>query len=279
MVPSDTEFALIARFIEKEAGIYLSPIKKPLLVSRIGQRLRALDVRSYAAYYRRITGGDEQERVQLINAICTHETRFFREPHHFELLEKTLLPRWRADAAEGRRERRISVWSAGCSSGEEPYSLAMCLADALPAEESWLIDITATDLSTRVLAKAEAAVFASRRLAEIPPAVVQRHMLRGVGPRSGEIKVAEDTRRHVRFKPLNLIEPSYKMPNRLDLILCRNVLIYFKPETRARVVEQLASHLRPGGYLFLGHAESLRPGLPYLRAEIPTVYRRIQEAA
>ena len=279
MLPSDVEFELLSRFIEREAGIYLSPVKKPLLVSRIGQRVRALSLRSYAAYYRRVASGDEEERVHLINSICTHETRFFREPHHFELLAGTLVPRWRADAAAGRRERRIAVWSAGCSTGEEPYSVAMCLLDALPPDENWMIDIVATDLSTRVLARAEAAIYPTRRLEEIPPGVERRHLLRGVGPHHGEIKVAEATRDLVRFKQLNLVDASYAMPNRLDLILCRNVLIYFKPETRTRVVSQLVGHLRNGGYLFLGHAESLRPSMPGLSPEMPTVYRREAEAA
>jgi len=279
MVPSDTEFALIARWIEREVGIHLTPIKKPLLVSRIGARLRALDVRSYAAYYRRIAGGDEEERVQLINAICTHETRFFREPHHFELITGTLVPRWRDEARAGHRERYLQVWSAGCSTGEEPYSLAMCLSDALPADEGWTIEITGTDLSTRALARAEEAVYPRRRLDEVPRAVVRRHLLRGTGPRDGEIKVAPATRALVELEQLNLVADTYAMPRGLDIIMCRNVLIYFRPETRERVVRQLTSHLRPGGYLFLGHAESLRPDVSTLRTEIPTVYRRAAGAA
>ena len=273
MTPTDTEFALLSRFIEREAGIYLSPVKKPLLVSRIGQRVRALGVRSYAAYYKRVAA-DDDERVHLINAICTHETRFFREPHHFELITRLLVPRWRAEARAGRRERRLRVWSAGCSTGEEPYSLAMCLLDALPDDEGWTVDITATDLSTRALARAEAAIYPGRRLDEIPRGVERRYLLRGTGEREGEIKVAPNARAPVHFRPLNLIGDSYGMPSTLDIVMCRNVLIYFRPEARDRVVGQLASHLRRGGYLFLGHAESLRPGTAGLRAEIPTVYRR-----
>jgi chemotaxis protein methyltransferase CheR len=277
--PSDAEFALLAKLIEREAGIYLAPVKKALLVSRIGQRLRTLGVSSYAAYYRRIAGGDDEERVQLINAICTHETRFFREPHHFEMITRKLVPSWRADARAGLRERKVRVWSAGCSTGEEPYSLAMCLLDALPTDEGWEIEILATDLSTRALTRAEAAIYPRRRLEEVPPGVERRHLLRGIGDRDGEIKVAPATREPVRFKQLNLVEESYAAPSALDLVMCRNVLIYFKPETRDRVVRQLTSHLRPGGHLFLGHAESLRPDTAPLRVEMPTVYRRERAGA
>jgi chemotaxis protein methyltransferase CheR len=272
--PSDAEFALLARLIEREAGIYLSPIKKPLLISRLGQRLRTLGVTSYAAYYRRIADGDDDERVQLINAICTHETRFFREPHHFEMITRSLVPRWRADVRAGQRDRRVRVWSAGCSTGEEPYSLAMCLLDALSPDEGWSIEILATDVSTRALARAEAAIYPNRRLDEVPRGVERRHLLRGVGDRQGEIKVAPDTRERVTFRPLNLVAERYAAPHGLDIVMCRNVLIYFKPETRDRVIRQLTSHLRLGGHLFLGHAESLRPDHTTLRVEVPTVYRR-----
>jgi chemotaxis protein methyltransferase CheR len=274
MSPSDTEFALIARFIEKEAGIHLSPIKKPLLVSRIGNRLRTLGIASYTQYYRRVAGGDEAERVHLINAICTHETRFFREPHHFERIERVLVPEWKAQVRAGLRDKRVRAWSAGCSTGEEPYSLAMCLRDALPADDGWSIEIYATDLSTRALARAEAATYPVARIDDVSIERKRRHFLRGVGSREGEIRIAPDTRALVRFAQLNLVSESYLAPKGLDLVMCRNVMIYFRPDTRDRVVEQLVSHLRPDGELFLGHAESLPRGFAGLRTEIPTVYRR-----
>jgi chemotaxis protein methyltransferase CheR len=263
ITPSDAEFALFATLIEREAGIHLTPAKKALLGSRLLARLRTLGLDSFGAYYQHVQG-DRHELVQLLDAICTNETHFFREPHHFELLSGDLVPRWRADAREGRRERRVRVWSAGCSSGEEPYSLAMLLAAAL-----------ATDLSTRVLAKAEAAIYPVDRLRDVPLEQRRRAFLRGTGPQTGQVKVAPEVRQLVRFERLNLTAASYPVPPGLDLVLCRNVLIYFNADLRKRVVTRLCGLLAPGGHLFLGHAESLPPaGLPVV-TRMPTVYERV----
>ena len=275
--PSDGEFTLLQTLIEREAGIHLAPAKKPLLVNRLRQRLRVLGITSFGAYYRRIVHETEDELVHLLDAICTYETHFFREPHHFEFLSETLLPRWKRDAAEGRREKRVRLWSAGCSTGEEPYSLSMLLLDRLPVSEGWSHEIHATDLSTKVLAKAETAIYAADRLAEVPVPYHKAFLLRGVGAQEGRFRVSPEARGSVRFERLNLTDHRYAMPSQLDLLLCRHVLIYFRPDTRARVVAQLVQHLRPGGLLFLGHAESLQPPLPFLRSVIPTVYQYVPE--
>jgi chemotaxis protein methyltransferase CheR len=280
--PSDAEFALLATLIEREAGIHLTPPKKALLASRLAARLRELRLPSYGAYYRFVgadhaSGGGELTR--LLDAVCTHETHFFREPHHFELIARDLAPGWRAAAREGRRERRVRVWSAGCSSGEEPYTLAMLLRTVLPERDGWHIEILATDLSTRVLARAEAAVYPSERLREVPIEHRRRAFLRGTGAQAGRIKIVPELRRLVTFQRLNLSAPGYAVPAGLDLVLCRNVLIYFRPELRRKVVEELCSHLAPGGHLFLGHAESLHSaGLP-LVTRVPTVYQRLATGA
>jgi chemotaxis protein methyltransferase CheR len=277
IAPSDAEFALFATLIEREAGIHLSESKKALLGSRLLARLRTLGMDSFGAYYRHVIHDHRDELVQLLDAICTNETHFFREPHHFDLLAQDLVPRWRADAREGRRERRVRVWSAGCSSGEEPYSLAILLGAALPASEGWRVEILATDLSTRVLAKAQAAVYPLDRLRDVPLAERRKAFLRGTGPQAGKIKIAPELRGLVRFERLNLTETSYPVPGGLDLVLCRNVLIYFGAELRRRVVTRLCALLAPGGHLFLGHAESLPPtGLP-LKTRMPTVYERIAD--
>jgi chemotaxis protein methyltransferase CheR len=275
--PNDTELQLFATLIEREAGIHLTEAKKSLLQNRLAARLRARELRTFAAYYR-VVVDDPDERVRMLDAISTNETSFFREPHHFELLAKQTIPSWIAAARAGERDRLVHAWSAACSTGEEPYSLAMLLAAELPdgtnGGEPWRIKIHASDLSTRCLGRAREAIYPDERVASVPAGYRHRFLLRGVGPRSGNVRVAPEIRSLVSFERLNLTAPAYPVPSSLDLILCRNVLIYFRPELRDRVIRRLCQHLSPGGLLLLGHAESIpTAGLP-LRSVAPTVYVR-----
>jgi len=167
------------------------------------------------------------------------------------------------------------MWSAACSSGEEPYSVAMLLFDRLPAD--WSIEVLATDLSTRALGKAVQAVYPMRRLSEIRPEFQQRFLLRGVASQEGRFRIAPSVRRLVEFRRENLIESSSVQPSRYDLVMCRNVLMYFHADTRRRVVSKLVGRLAPGGYLCVGHSESLHGFEPRLSTEIPTVYRFSRE--
>jgi len=265
---SQSEFAAFQGLIYREAGIFLSDVKKALLVGRLSRRLRELSLPTFAAYHR-LVQEDESERVRMIDSICTNETHFFREPRQFEFLERQLLPIWRADAERGERTRTVRAWSAACSTGEEPYSLAMLLLDGLPG---WGVEILATDLSTRVLEKARTALFPIERSTEIAPAYLRRFMLRGVGPQEGRMKAGPEIRSVVRFQRMNLVDASYAAPPAFDLVFCRNVLIYFKQETKARVVERLLRHLAPRGHLFLGHAESAMGLTSRVRSVGPNVY-------
>ncbi|HXH62573.1 MAG TPA: CheR family methyltransferase, partial [Gemmatimonadales bacterium] len=177
---SDREFKLFQELIYDEAGIYLSEVKKALLVGRLSRRIRELGLDSFEAYHHHVVDGrNPQERVELINSICTHETHFFREPRQFEYLEQSLAPRWRVDADAGARPKRIRAWSAGCSSGEEPYSLAMSLLAHFPVQDGWSVDVLATDVSTRVLERARGATWPIEKAAEIRPEYLKRFMLRG----------------------------------------------------------------------------------------------------
>ena len=272
--PSDAEFARFRGLIEREAGIYLGDSKKALLTARLIHRIRELGLPSFAAYLRHVTDDDPAERVRMLDRICTNETHFFREPHHFQLLEQQALPRWIEAARAGRRPRRIQAWSAGCATGEEPYSLAMTLLAALPADEAWDVSILATDLSTRALAHAEAAIYSDQRASTVPAAMRKAYLLRGVGTQSGNVKIAPEARTRVRFERLNLATDPY-VGGTVDLIMCRNVLIYFRAETRAQVIARMTDRLPIGGYLFLGHAESLPSGELPLRTVMPTVYQRV----
>jgi chemotaxis protein methyltransferase CheR len=266
----------LCTLIEREAGIHLADTKKALVVARLRRRLRALGLSSFGAYYEVVSGpSGASERENMLNAISTNETSFFREQKHFELLERQVLPAWREAAAANQRLRHVRAWSAGCSTGEEPYSLAMVLLKHLPPSTGWQIEILATDLSTRVLEKARAGVWPLEKAETIPSQYRRAFMLRGVRAREGAMKVGPELRQVVRFAQLNLTADSYAVPRGCDLIFCRNVLIYFDQPTRAQVTSRLISHLQPGGYLFLGHAENLPPSCAAdLVTVMPTVYLR-----
>jgi chemotaxis protein methyltransferase CheR len=269
---ADGEFGLIQKLVFREAGIYLSEAKRALVAARLLRRLRDLGLATYGAYYLRAVD-DQNELRLLLDAITTNETHFFREPRHFELLQSVLIPEWRREAATGQRPRTIRLWSAGCSTGEEPYSLAMMLLSSLPAEEAWDVRVLATDLSTRALDAASEGIFSAEKAAAIPKPLLQRFMLKGVGNQEGNVKVSPALRELVTFRRINLNHEDYTVDGPFDAILCRNVFIYFKHSTRDQIVYRLMEYLRPSGCFFVGHSESL-VGVPGLETVIPTVYRR-----
>jgi chemotaxis protein methyltransferase CheR len=264
------EFLLFQALIYRESGIWLSEVKTELLTARLSKRLRALRLNTFYEYYSRVRE-DVEECLVMLDAITTNETHFFREPGHFQLLEEQILPAWRDKADAGERTHTIRAWSAGCSTGQEAYSLAMLLVDHLQPSKGWSVEIVATDLSRRALAVAEEGVWNADKAAEIPPAYLRAYMLEGIGENRGKIKAAPAIR-IVRFLRLNLNDAIYPQIGRFDLIFCRNVLIYFDVESRRRVINKLLDHLIPEGYLFVGHAETLNTMCPGLRCVIPTVY-------
>ena len=269
---TEAEFLKFSQLIEQEVGIHLSDAKKPLLVARLGKRVRRLELATFSDYFDHVVQ-DLDERVAMFDAISTNETRFFREPKHFELLNTSVLPAIRAEAAAGARLRSIRIWSAGCSTGEEPYSLAMTLLEHFDPTE-WDLRIDATDLSTRVLDAARAGVWPMRKAAEVPKHLLRRFMLRGTGAQQGTFKAGQELRSIVRFGRLNLTDARYTMPSNYDLVFCRNVLIYFTNPLRRHVVSNLLQHLSAGGHFFLGHAETLAGIVEGPRTVIPTVYVR-----
>lgn len=265
------DFTNIQQLVYREAGIWLSPAKKALVVGRLSRRLRELGGASFRAYLEQVEA-DKAEKVRMLDALCTHETHFFREPQHFEFLEREVLPAWRARGDTGSGEgRRVRVWSAACSTGEEPYTLAMVLRHHLPAEEGWQIDILASDLSTRILERARQALWPIDKAEEIPRRYLRAYMLRGVGSQTGWMKAGPELRELVRFQRVNLND-GHGVSGHFDLIFCRNVLIYFDMASKARAVERLLGHLSPRGFLFLGHAESLTGLTSRARPVMSTVY-------
>jgi chemotaxis protein methyltransferase CheR len=269
---TEKEFALFQELIHHQAGIFLRPEKKDLLTGRLGRRLRELNLTSFGAYFRHLMEKGEEELTHLLDAISTNETHFFREPRHFDFLEQSVFRAWEADAVAGRRSRWIRVWSAGCSTGEEPYSLAMALWNRFPPATGWQMEILATDLSTRALERAGKAVWPVEKAKEIPRRYLTAFMLKGVRSQEGKMMAGHEIRSVVRFAQLNLNSKVYAVTGLFDLVFCRNVLIYFDDDTKTRVIRGLLGHLAPGGYLFLGHAESLNGLTDRVRSVQPTVY-------
>ena len=269
---SDRDFLRFQALIHREAGIWLAPVKKALLVGRLARRLRELGLVSYGDYFERVVE-DEAEKIRMLDAICTNETHFFREPRHFEFLAERIFPAWRAEADAGRRPRRIRVWSAACSTGEEPYTIAMMLLSAFPA--GWELEVLASDLSTKVLDRASAGVWPLEKSKEIPEEHLKAFMLRGYGAQEGLMKAGPEIRGIVRFARVNLVGDDWPAGPPFDLVFCRNVLIYFERQAKITVVERLVDRLAPQGYLFLGHAESLGGFTSKARPVLPTVYQPV----
>jgi chemotaxis protein methyltransferase CheR len=268
-------FEKFQKLIYTETGIWLGSSKTALLCGRLFRRLRTLEITSLQNYYEFVSQPEQhEERARMIDAITTNETRFFREPRQFEFLVQRVFPRWHADAERGSRPKRVNIWSAGCSSGEEPYTVAMLLAKHLPAEQGWDARILATDISNRVLEKARKGIYSITRSTELPKDLLHTFMLRGIAERQGEMKVKVEIQRMVEFRRLNLDQESDRVEGPFNAIFCRNVLIYFDAASKQRVVTSLVRHLVANGILFVGHAENLTAVSPELRSLEPTIYTR-----
>lgn len=274
---SPKDFLLFQALIYRESGIWLSEAKAALLTGRLSKRLRALGLRNFTKYYK-LVDTDEEERRTMLDAITTNETHFFREPGHFDFLARHAIPRWRQEAAAGQRPTRLRVWSAGCSSGEEPYSLAMLLLKHFPVE-SWDLEVLATDISTRVLERAREAVYPIEKMKDIPQEYLRAYMLKGRGDNRGVMKASPELLRIVRFARVNLHADSYPLKGFFDLILCRNVLIYFDQKSKEKVIGGIVRHLSASGLLFVGHSENLGGISPNLRTVAPTVYALVPSPA
>jgi len=268
-------FQKFQKLIYSETGIWLGPAKTALLCGRLFRRLRSLEIASLEDYYDVVARPDQQdERARMIDAITTNETRFFREPRQFEFLVQALIPRWRAEEERHLRAKKIRIWSAGCSSGEEPYTVAMLLARHLPAAEGWDVRLLATDISNRVLEKAQRGIYLIAKAAELPRDFLHGFMLRGMAEREGEMKVKVEIQHMIDFRRLNLDQDYDLIDSPFDAIFCRNVLIYFDAAAKRRVIARLAGHLAHEGVLFVGHAENLNSFSAQLRSLEPTIFAK-----
>ncbi|HEY4369340.1 MAG TPA: protein-glutamate O-methyltransferase [Steroidobacteraceae bacterium] len=271
----DTEFDFIRHVIGENAGIILGPNKRQLVQGRLGRRLRELGLPSYEAYCNHLRNSGPEELVGLINALTTNVTAFFRENHHFEALESYMIPE---ALRRNQQSRRLRIWSAGCSTGEEPYCLAMIASAAMPAGARWDLKILATDIDSDVVASAQTAIYPMDRLSAVPQAQLRRCFRKGSGPNAGHALVHPDIARLVSFRTLNLLQP-WPMNGPFDIIFCRNVMIYFDQATRERLVARFASLLMPDGYLCLGHSESIHATGGPFRLVGKTIYRKVGSAA
>jgi chemotaxis protein methyltransferase CheR len=265
------EFELFQKYVYREAGIHLPRSKQALLVARLSKRLRAHGLSRFRDYYD-VVQASEAEKRQMFDCITTNETHFFREKQHYQFLEQELLPAWLSQEDISKRSRHVRVWSAACSTGEEPYSIAMTLAKYLPPEDGWDFEIVATDISTRVLERASSGVWPLEKAKEICPADRRLFMLKGTGSNAAYMKASDAIRKHITFVRANLHAEVLPLQGPFDLIFCCNVLIYFDQQSKASTVQRLRDQLAPDGYLFLGRAESLNGISDSLASVAPTVY-------
>ena len=267
----ESEFDFIRNLVYERSRISLSSEKRELVSARLAKRLRATNLASVGDYCRLLQSPDQEEELaNLIDAISTNHTFFFRENAHFDFLRQTVLPEMRVRSTqEGWPQFR--VWSAACSSGEEPYSIAITLADSL---SGWSWQIEATDISHGILEKARTGIYRAETVERLPKHTLQSHFKRGFGPQDGNYRTKAALRDRINFQHLNLLEgvPPFREP--FHVIFCRNVMIYFDRPTQEELITKLARLLIPGGYLFVGHAESLTVLKHSLQAVRPAIYRR-----
>jgi chemotaxis protein methyltransferase CheR len=274
-VLGDPEFEFIRHVIGENAGIVLGPNKRQLVQGRLARRLRELGLPTYEAYCEHVRESGPEELVGLINALTTNVTSFFRENHHFEALTSFMVPEaLKRNAAS----RRIRIWSAGCSTGEEPYCIAMAASEVVPAAAQWDFRILATDIDSDVIAAGERGVYPLDRLSSAPPERLRRFFQKGCGAQTGNAVVKAAVRSLVTFRTLNL-QHRWPMRGPFDVIFCRNVMIYFDQATRERLVARFAQLLAPGGYLCIGHSESIQGGATPFRLVGKTIYRKSAGAA
>ena len=267
---TDDNFQRIRRFVSEHTGIVLSDAKKNMVYGRLSKRIRKGGFDNFTAFCNAIDEGVEQEQEFLINAITTNLTSFFRENHHFEFLANTIIPEL---VKEKGRHKRLRIWSAGCSTGEEPYSIAITLQEALPNFEQWDVKILATDLDANVIEHGKQGIYRTDRIEGLTPARIKRCFHRGRGKNADMVKVKDELKRMIHFKRLNLLD-EWPMKGPFDLMFCRNVVIYFDKPTQKVLFARYENILKSRAYMFIGHSESLYKVTTDFESLKHTTYRK-----
>ncbi|MFC1750156.1 CheR family methyltransferase [Pseudomonadota bacterium] len=250
---TDSDFQTVKKLVAEHTGISLSDAKHDMVYSRLAKRLRQLGLEKFSDYLDILHAEDETEIGNFINSVTTNLTSFFREQHHFDYLQDTLIPRL---LRENSDTRVIRIWSAGCSTGEEPYSLAMTFKECVPDNQGWDVRILATDLDTNVLATGSRGVYSLDRVNGIPKEKLRRWFYKGKGATEGMVKVSKELQDMIIFKQLNLMG-KWPVKAGVDIIFCRNVVIYFDKDTQRVLFDRYANILKSNGNLFIGHSETL----------------------
>ena len=268
---TDEDFSFIQTLVAERTGIVLTEIKRTMVYSRIARRIRQCGVNTFEEYCQLLKAGDESELISFTNAITTNLTSFFREPHHFKYLASTVLP----ELEKSKKDKRIRIWSAGCSSGEEPYSIAMTVQDYFGNKSGWDIKILASDLDFDMVERASRGVYNEDRVTGLDKKHLQRYVKKGRGDLQGSVKMDRRLMDMITFKQLNLLhEWPFKGP--FDFMFCRNVVIYFNKETQKELFDRYADHLPENAPLFIGHSESLFKVTDRFKSMGQTIYRKVK---
>ena len=255
---SNSDFTKLSSFIYDQCGIKMPRIKKIMVEARLRKRLKELNIPSYSQYCEFLFSNEGQERelIHMIDVITTNKTDFFREPKQFSFMIETAVPQLFEESGAGIR-RPLRIWSAGCSTGEEPYTISIVLNEFRSKTPDFSFEILATDISTKVLEKAIMAVYDDEKVEPIPYELLHKYFLRSKDRTKGLYRVVPEIRDTVNFQRLNFMDDDFGIKGTFDIIFCRNVIIYFDKPTQDRIITRLINYIRPGGYLFLGHSESI----------------------
>ena len=274
---SNKDFTRLSDFIHNNYGIKMPPVKKILLESRLQKRLKALNIDSFEHYcdYLFSSEGKEAELKFFIDKVTTNKTDFFREPEHFHHLTNTVLPEitksWKGI------HNQLQVWSAGCSTGEEPYTIAMVIQNYADENPQLQLNysILATDISQEVLATGSNAVYSEDKVAPVAYPLKKKFLLRSKEKNKNLVKIVPEIRKQIQFKILNFMDNNYPLNKLVDIVFCRNVIIYFDKPTQESIIRKLCKTIKPGGYFFQGHSESIQGFDVPLKPVFPTVYQKI----
>jgi len=267
---TEKEFNILRQMVYDHCAIDIRPHKKQLMVNRLSKRLRHLGIQTFSQYVQYLNEGNnkDSEFIELIDAITTNKTDFFREPKHFSYLEEEVIPS--IVRGKGHPDRRVRIWSSACSSGEEPYSISICLNELFLRYPGWTFEILASDISETILRHAITGIYEESKVSPIPMNLLRKYFLRG----NKRYKVKPETGQNIKFMKINLKLDFHRNLSNFDVVFCRNVLIYFNRETQQNIIQKCWQVLRPGGYLFLGHSETLQGMETQFQYILPAIYQK-----